>query len=84
MTCFYKKNAVMICILLEDDTVILIYTIFLKFVCTCRKNTLRKNSNVTLLYKQTLRQIILLFHNIAGLDLNLEERKQLCRKVWGK
>ena len=32
--------------------------------------------------KQTLRDIILLIHDIAGLDMNLEEWKQLCRKAW--
>ena len=28
-----------------------------------------------------LRDIIVIFHNIAGLDMNLEEWKQLCRKA---
>ena len=46
------------------------------------KNTIRNNSNIIILFKQTLRDIILLFHDIAGLDLNLEEWKQLCRKPW--
>ena len=46
------------------------------------KNTIRNNSNKIILFKQTLRDIILLFHNIAGLDMNLEEWKQLCRKAW--
>ena len=34
------------------------------------KNTIRKNSNINILFKQTLRDIILLFHDIAGLDMN--------------
>ena len=46
------------------------------------KNTIRNNSNIIILFKQTLRDIILLFHDIAGLDMNLEEWKQLCRKAW--
>ena len=46
------------------------------------KNTIRKNSNIIILFEQTLRDIILLFHDIAGLDKNLEEWKQLCRKAW--
>ena len=46
------------------------------------KNTIRVNSNIIILFKQTLRDIILLFHDIAGLDINLEEWKQLCRKPW--
>ena len=46
------------------------------------KKTIRNNSNIIILFKQTLRDIILLFHDIAGLDMNLEEWKQLCRKAW--
>ena len=46
------------------------------------KNTIRNNSNLNILFKQTLRDIILLFHDIAGLDMNLDEWKQLCRKTW--
>ena len=46
------------------------------------KNTIRNNSNINILFKQTLRDIILLFHDIAGLDMKLEEWKQLCRKSW--
>ena len=48
------------------------------------KNTIRNNSNIIILFKQTLRDIILLFHDIAGLDMNLEEWKSLCRKAWEK
>ena len=48
------------------------------------KNTIRKNSNKIFLYKQAVRDIILLFHDIAGLDMNLEELKQFCRKAWEK
>ena len=44
--------------------------------------TIRNNSNIITLFKQTLRDIILLFHDIAGLDMNLDEWKQLCRKAW--
>ena len=46
------------------------------------KKTIRNNSNINILFKQTLRDIILLIHNITGLDRNLEEWKQLCRKAW--
>ena len=45
------------------------------------KNTIRNNSNIIILFKQTLRDIILLFHDIAGLDMNLDEWKELCRKA---
>ena len=37
------------------------------------KNTIRNNSIINILFKQTLKDIILLFHDIAGLDMNLEE-----------
>ena len=34
------------------------------------------------MFNQTLRDIILLFHDLAGLDMHLEEWEQLCRKAW--
>ena len=45
------------------------------------KKTIRINSNIIILLEQTLRDIILLFHVIARLDMNLKEWKQLCRKT---
>ena len=46
------------------------------------KNTIRNNSNITIFLKKSLKDIILLFHDIARLDMNLEESKQLCRMAW--
>ena len=46
------------------------------------KNAIRKNCKLNILFKQTLRDVILLFHDLAGLDMNLQERKSLCRDVW--
>ena len=46
-----------------------------------QKNTISKNSDIISLFKQTLRDIILFFHDIAGLDMNLGEWKQLCREA---
>ena len=40
------------------------------------------NSNIIFLAKQTLRDMILLIHDIAGLDMSLPKWKQLCRKAW--
>ena len=60
----------------------MIFTINLKVISISQKNTIRNNSNIIILFKQTLRDIILLFHDIAGLDMNLEEWKQFCRKAW--
>ena len=34
------------------------------------------------LFKQTLKDIKLLFHDTAGLDMNLDECKRLCGKAW--
>ena len=45
------------------------------------KNTLRKNSNTLILLRQTLRDIILLSLDIAELDINLQEWKQVCREA---
>ena len=39
-------------------------------------------SNIIILFKQTLSDIIILFHEIAGLDMNLDEWKELCRESW--
>ena len=36
------------------------------------KNTYRINSTISILFKQTLRDIVLIFNDIAGLDMNLE------------
>ena len=47
------------------------------------KSTIRNFSNIFFLFKQTVRAIILLIHDIAGLDMNLGEWKQLCCKAWG-
>ena len=45
------------------------------------KNTTRNISNKILFFKRTFRYILLLFHDIAGLDMSLKEWKQFCRKA---
>ena len=47
------------------------------------KNTIRNFCNKSVSFKQTVRDIVLLFHDIAGLDMTFKEWKQLCCKVWG-
>ena len=37
------------------------------------KNTNRNNPNIDILFEQTLRYIILVFQDMEGLDMNLEE-----------
>ena len=39
-------------------------------------------TNIINLFEQTLRDIILLFLDITGLDMNPEECKQLRRRAW--
>ena len=69
------------CFLLEADTKKLIYTIYLKVVLS----PIKYNSlclEYFILFEQTPRDIILLFHDIAEVEMNLEQWKQLCRKAW--
>ena len=46
------------------------------------KNIFHNIFYIIILFQQTLRDIILLFHDIAGLDMNLEQWKKFCRKAW--
>ena len=46
------------------------------------KITSLQNSNIITLFKQTLRDIILLFYVITWLDMNLKGWKHFCRKAW--
>ena len=46
------------------------------------KNTIRNNSEIVIFFKQTQRNFILFFHDIAGLDMSPEEWKQFGRKAW--
>ena len=57
-------------------------TTYLKTTFISQKNTIRSNSNIIISIKQSLSEIILVIHDIAGLDLSLEEWKHLCRKAW--
>ena len=45
------------------------------------KNTILKFSNIILLFTHTLRDIIILFHDIAALDMNLKDWNKLCHKA---
>ena len=56
--------------------------IYLKAISIPQKKIILNNPNEIILFAQTLRDIILLFHDIAGLDTNLGEWKQLCRRAW--
>ena len=78
---YQNKKVTSICFSQEDGTIISTSTIYLRVISIYQKN-IRNNSNILISFKQTLRDIILLFHDIAGLDMSLEEWKQLCRKTW--
>ena len=58
--------------------------IYYKFQRSFRfpKNIIRNKSTKLKFFKQTPRDIILLFHQIAGLDTISHEWKQLCHKAW--
>ena len=45
------------------------------------KNKICTNSNKKFLFKQTLKDIILIFHDIAGLGMTLQEWISLCCKA---
>ena len=46
------------------------------------KKIVRNNSNINILFKQTLGDIIVLFHDIAGLEINFSDWKRLRHKAW--
>ena len=80
--CYQNKTAILICFLKrERHKKIDIYCISESYF-HLPIITIRNNSNIFILFKQTLRDIILLFCDLAGLDMNFEEWKQFCRKAW--
>ena len=46
------------------------------------KGTIRNNSNITILFQQTLKDIKHIYRDIAGFDLSYDEFKELCREAW--
>ena len=46
------------------------------------KHTIRNNSNVIILFRQTLKDLQHLYSDIAGLDMSFNEFKGLCRGAW--
>ena len=80
--CCQNKQAIIIFFSGEGVIRILTCTFYHRAIFTGQKLTLRKNFNINDLFKQSLRAIILLFHYRTGIDMSLDERKPLCRKVW--
>ena len=68
----------------EVVKIILIFTIFLEAIFISKK-TIRNSFIINILFKQTPTETptdIILFHDRTGLDMNLEEWKEFCRRAW--
>ena len=46
------------------------------------KRTIRINSNIVNLIKQTFKDVDYIYRDTAGFDMGYEELKDLCRKAW--
>ena len=46
------------------------------------KRTIRNNSNIVLLFQQTLKDVEHIYRDIAGFDMSYDEFKSLCREAW--
>ena len=44
--------------------------------------TIRNNSNIIILFQQTLKDVMNIYSDIAGFDMSYEEFKSLCREAW--
>ena len=48
------------------------------------KKTVRNNSNVIILFQQTLKDVEHIHRDISGFDMSYEEFKSLCREAWNE
>ena len=46
------------------------------------KRTIRNNSNIRILFQQTLKDVEHIYRDIAGFDMSNDEFKSLCREAW--
>ena len=46
------------------------------------KRTIRNNSNIIILFQQTLKDVEHIYRDIAGFDMSIDEFKSLCREAW--
>ena len=46
------------------------------------KRTIRNNSNIIILFQQTLKDVEHIYRDIAGFDLSYDEFKSLCKEAW--
>ena len=75
-----KQASDSIYFLQEGNIIILIYTKYSRAISTCQKKTIRNISTITFLTK-TLSDIRLLFHDMVGLDVYIQEWAQPSRKA---
>ena len=81
IACWHQnKPATSICFLQEDGTIVLFYTIYLKAIFLSQK--IQFVIFLIYFFQQILRDIIPLFHDRGGLDMKLQDWKQLCRRAW--
>ena len=48
------------------------------------KKTVRNNSNIIILFQQTLKDVEHIHRDISGFDMSYEEFKSLCREAWNE
>ena len=48
------------------------------------KRTIRNNSNIIILFQQTLKDVEHIYRDIAGFDMSYDEFTSLCREAWKK
>ena len=46
------------------------------------KRTIRNNSNIIILFQQTLKDVENIYRDFAGFDMSYDEFKSLCREAW--
>ena len=46
------------------------------------RRTIRNNSNIIILFQQTLKDVEQIYRDNARFDMSYEEFKQLCREAW--
>ena len=48
------------------------------------RQSIRNNSDRKILFKQTLRDVEIMYKDIGGYDLKYDESKEMCRKAWSE
>ena len=71
----------MIHFLLEEDTSCVMFIIYVSYF-DVPKHTIRNNSNIIILFRQTLKDLQDIYADIACLDMSYNEFKKLCREAW--